>query len=558
MRNVIHNISERVTIMHVVIIWLAVNLCSACFTLLYSDEAYYALFADQLDFGYFDHPPMIALMIRTGSFIFKSELGVRFLPVIAVTVALYFIYRLAEVQKPVLFLAAIFSMLGLNILGFLALPDSPLLLFTVLFFLVYKRFLQKETILDSILLGLTMAAMLYSKYHGILIIFFTLISNLKLLRSGKFHLAALTGILLFSPHIIWQLNNDLVSISYHFFERSAPHYKVSFTYEYLLGQILYYGPVSVIFMFIAAIKFKSLNLFDKALTWNLWGIIGFFLLSSLKGRVEVNWTLPVIVPLLIFFMKFSVVKPVFASWFYFLAFPVIVIICLLRLEIAYPVLGLKINRINDLRGHKEFGKEIADKSHGLPVITNSYQKAGLISFYTNTFVPSINLNSRRNHFNIWHADDSLRFRKVAYVNNYLYEGSKIRNSYYKDYKVTIIDSLPVMNDIIISAGYRKLTVKANETVNIKVVLLSQKAPENYRDAGIFKTRLSACLYKEDKLLTEKICSLPVDLLFKEHSGEYDFPFVAPSENGNYRILISLKTSSLGTWSTKKTVNLTVR
>jgi 4-amino-4-deoxy-L-arabinose transferase-like glycosyltransferase len=209
MRYLIHNIRERIKIEHVIILWLAVNIVSAFFTRLYSDEAYYTLFAKQLDFGYFDHPPMIALMIRIGSFLLKNEIGVRLLSVIAITLALYFTYRLADVHKPVLFLTAIFSMFGLNILGFLALPDSPLLFFSVLFFLIYKKFLNKENILNSILLGVTMAAMLYSKYHGILILLFTIISNLKLLRSGKFRLAMVIAFLLFLPHIIWQLNNNL-------------------------------------------------------------------------------------------------------------------------------------------------------------------------------------------------------------------------------------------------------------------------------------------------------------------------------------------------------------
>ena len=552
-----HDITKKIRIAHVVIIWLAVNLISAFFFQLYSDEAYYVLFSNQLDFGYFDHPPMIALMIRIGSFIFKNELGVRLLSVLAVSIALFFTYKLANVNKPILFLAAIFSILGLNILGFMALPDSPLLLFTVLFFLVYKKFLQKENLHYSILLGLMMAAMLYSKYHGILIIFFTVISNLKLLKSKMFWVAALLGVLLFIPHLIWQYNHDFVSVSYHFFERSASHYKFSFTSEYLIGQILYYGPISVVFMVFAALKFRSSNLFEKALTWNLWGIIGFFLLSSLKGRVEVNWTLPMIIPLLIFFLKYSVEKPVFTRWFYIFAIPIFIIISLMRIEIAYPVINLKVDRLNDFRGQIEFGKEVIKKSKGLPVIANSYQKAGLLSFYTNAFVPSINVNSRRNQFNIWHACDSLRFKKVAFVNNYLVSGVKIENPLYSDYQVTFIDSLPVMNDIVITTGMRKLSVNQNEKIEINVILKSTKTPDNYRDAGDFFTRLNAGLYQGDNLLTEKICEVPIDVIFKNRNGECNFQFEAPAEKGEYQISIYLKTSGLGIWNTKKTISLTV-
>lgn len=487
---------KKITLTQVVFIWLVVNLVTAFFFQLYSDEAYYTLFSRQLDFGYFDHPPMIALMIRIGSFIFENELGVRLLSIFSFSAALFFTYKLAEVNKPILFLAAIFSILGLNILGFMALPDSPLLLFVVLFFMAYKRFLQKESMLNSILLGLAMVAMLYSKYHGILIIFFTVISNLKLLKSKNFWLASMLGVLMFIPHLIWQYNHDFVSVSYHFFERSASHYKFSFTYEYILGQILYYGPFSAIFMLFAALKFRQTNLFDKALVWNLWGVIGFFLLSSFKGSVEVNWTLPIIIPLLIFFLRYSVSKPIFTKWFYISAIPVFVLISIGRLEIVHPVFNLKVNRFDDFRGQKEFGKEVIEKCKGLPIITNSYQKAGLLSFYTNTFVPGINVNSRRNQFNVWNASDSLRFKKVAFVNDYLDTGIQIKNPLYNDYQVTFIDSLPVMNDIVITTGMRKLTVNQNEIIDINVTLSSTKTPDNYRDAGNFTTRLNAGLYNE--------------------------------------------------------------
>jgi hypothetical protein len=233
-------------------------------------------------------------------------------------------------------------------------------------------------------------------------------------------------------------------------------------------------------------------------------------------------------------------------------------IFILRLDIVYPVFDLRIDRLDDLRGHKEFGKEIVDKCKGLPIITNTYQKAGIVSFYTNTFTPSINLNSRRNQFNLWHSEDSLRFRKVAYINNYLKEGVLIQSPYYKNYKITIIDSLPVMNDILITADSGKLRVTNSETVNVKVTLVPRKTPENYRDAGNYSTRLYAGLYIDDNLLSEEVCILPIDLLLKRDKGEYSFKFKAPSEKGRYKIIVSLKTSELGTWSTKKTVSLIVR
>ena len=46
------------------LVWLALGLIQAGTTELLDDEAYYWVFSQHLDWGYFDHPPMTALLIR--------------------------------------------------------------------------------------------------------------------------------------------------------------------------------------------------------------------------------------------------------------------------------------------------------------------------------------------------------------------------------------------------------------------------------------------------------------------------------------------------------------
>ena len=49
------------------------------------DEAYYTLWSRSLSFGYLDHPPMVALLIRASTALFgDSELGVRALSLLLV------------------------------------------------------------------------------------------------------------------------------------------------------------------------------------------------------------------------------------------------------------------------------------------------------------------------------------------------------------------------------------------------------------------------------------------------------------------------------------------
>ena len=553
----IKSLVHKIKISHVILAWLILNLVSASFTILYNDEAYYWLYSSRLAWGYFDHPPMIALFIKAGTLLGKNEFFVRLFPVSGIAVALYCIYRLSGVQNPVLYLMSVLSVFALNLLGFLALPDAPLLLFTALFFVAYRRFLAKEDTLNTLLLALAMPAMLYSKYHGILVIFFTIVSNLKLIRSYRFLIAASLGLLLFIPHLVWQYCHGFVSFSYHVIERSASNYNFNVTVEYIIGQVLFYGPVTSVFIYWALIKHKAIDAFERALIWNAWGIAGFFLLSSLRGRVEPNWTLPALIPMLIIFMRYYEGRNDLLRRIYGFAPPVIILILLFRFQIVLPLINVPISRIDDIRNQKDFVKEVVAGSEGLPIVTGSYQKAGIISFYGGNFSPSINLNGRRNQFSIWHSSDSLRFHKVAYINNYMSEGVQIQNPSFRDFKITVIDSLPVMDDISISVLPLMADARMNQEFSISVLLSAGKPYDRYRDVERFKTRLYAQLYFKEKLVKEEICPIPVDILLDKYNGEYKFRFISPAEKGTYRIFFALKTSDLGTWSTGKVSGIKV-
>lgn len=48
-------------------LWWLCNLIQAAATELANDEAYYQMFAEHLAWGYFDHPPITALLVRLGA-----------------------------------------------------------------------------------------------------------------------------------------------------------------------------------------------------------------------------------------------------------------------------------------------------------------------------------------------------------------------------------------------------------------------------------------------------------------------------------------------------------
>ena len=120
----------------------------------------------------------------------------------------------------------------MNAYGFFTLPDTPLLFFTALFLWSYKKFIDNRSLSTALFMGVVMACLMYSKYHAVLVIFFVLMSNLRLVLDKYAWLAVIVSLLCYSPHFLWLYENDFISINYHLYER--PNDAYSFT-KYTLG-----------------------------------------------------------------------------------------------------------------------------------------------------------------------------------------------------------------------------------------------------------------------------------------------------------------------------------
>src|SRR5688572_24042306 len=131
--------------------WLILNLVQAWSTSLFDDEAYYWIYSKFPAWGYFDHPPMIAMLIKAGTGIFNGELGVRFFIVILNLLTIFIIEQLLNKKDPFLFYAICGSIAVAQIGGIIAVPDLPLLFFVSLYFLLYRRFVETMNLLNTFL-----------------------------------------------------------------------------------------------------------------------------------------------------------------------------------------------------------------------------------------------------------------------------------------------------------------------------------------------------------------------------------------------------------------------
>lgn len=406
-------------------IWGILNLVQARFTPLDNDEAYYWMYSKYLAWGYFDHPPMIALMIRIGYYLFHNELGVRLIVVLTQLVTLLVIWQIIykeqreKKENILLFFMIIVIMPVYNMFGFIATPDSPLIFFAAVFLLVYKRFLAGETWQNTFLLGISIAALMYSKYHSGLLIILIILSNPGLLKKIKFYIAAFISFLLFFPHLFWQYSNGFPSLKYHLIERVSS-FNFAHVPQYLASQFFYHNPFILLVLVWIMIKVRAKNLFDKALYYLITGFLIFFFLSSFRYRVEPQWTALISVPMIIILLNNVDYKSSIRGYIKWVAIVLFPLFLLARLACMIDFLPVSFFK-NEFHNKKQWVRDISSLAGDRPVVfTNSYQRPSVYTFYTGKFAHTLdNLSYRKTQYDIWDFEEKIHGKEVLYVPHFL-------------------------------------------------------------------------------------------------------------------------------------------
>lgn len=395
--------------------WLLLNLLQAAVTPLEPDEAYYWQYASRLDWGYFDHPPLVALLISLGRDWLPGGLGLRLGHVLAGTLVVAGLWHLAGKPRGrslQLFALLLFAQPMLQVYGFIATPDMPLILGTVLFLLAYRRWLHQPGATGVLLLGAGMALMLYAKYHGVLVIGFTVLSRPRLLLRPGFWLAGLFGALLFLPHLYWQYLHDYPSFRYHLAGRNDP-YELRFTLSYLLNQVLIFNPLLLYFYLFTFLRRRPRGRMERTWFVLLYGFWGFFLLNTLKGPAEPHWTALLVVPLTLVVLRELKARPNWVRPFLRLGYISAALFIGLRLWLMLPVDYLP-RGLQRTFANREWSEALARQAGDLPVVfENSYRNPSLYTFYTGRPAWSYtNTFYRPNQYDLWQADTALHNRPV--------------------------------------------------------------------------------------------------------------------------------------------------
>jgi len=409
-------------------VFLLLNLVQSYFTELIFDESYYWYYSQNMAWGYFDHPPMVALLIKISSLFFEGELGVRFMSCLLSAANLIVLWLLIDNPKKkdyvVHFFVLAFSMTLLNAYGFFTLPDTPLLFFTSCFLLAYKKFIEKPSLGLSILMGIVMACLMYSKYHAVLVILFVLFSNLNLLKNKFAWYAVIVALLCYTPHFYWLYDNNLVSIKYHLYERPNGAYSFEkYTLGYFVNLIAIFG-LTFPLMYYALFKTKARSLFNKALLFLTYGVLIFFFISSFNRRIQTQWIIIICIPMVVIVFNYMLANKSAMRWIYRLGLVNAALILYLRVGLVHQPLLFSV--FYESHGNKDWVKQIKDEVGAMPVVfENSYRRAPMYAFYSggSTTYSLNNVQYRKNQYSITDTEELVRNKKVLYVSGYITDGT---------------------------------------------------------------------------------------------------------------------------------------
>ncbi|SDE43552.1 Dolichyl-phosphate-mannose-protein mannosyltransferase [Mucilaginibacter pineti] len=408
-------------VIYFLLLWTALNALQAYTLEVHADEAYYWVFSRMMDWGFYYHPPMVAVFIRIGDTLMHNELGTRLVTLLSSTAAIYLIWlmlqRYAVSAKWFVVLTA--GILVFHVYGFTATPDAPLLFFAVLFYFFYQKYLDNDSWKLALVLGFVVACLMYSKYHGILLVGFTLLANLKLLKRGSFYFIVILALALYVPHLLWQYHHNFPAVNFNLFERSEGGFDITYGFNFLGAQLLIGGPLISWFLFYSAFTTKIKDAFIRCLMVNAIGVFAFFYLNTLKVDVQPHYTLIAFVPLIMLTLIRIKQKEINPAWLYRLAVANIVLIVAFRLCLVAGFDFLKQNgQLASYYGFHDWARAVQAKAGDSYVIMkDEYQNPSKYCYYTNS-LKGFAYDSRfyrTTQFDMWPLEDSLQHKKVYYL-----------------------------------------------------------------------------------------------------------------------------------------------
>lgn len=414
---------SRQNILIIAILFALFSATYNAFLPFFEDEAYYWLWSHHLELSYYDHPPMVAYFIKIFTLFGDSVWQIRLVNIFCFLGGGFFIFKTALYlfdEKTALYAFLIFIFSPAVTMGFtITTPDSPLILFwAASLYFAAKAFFEEKT-KYFIIAGALGGAALLSKYTGILLFvgyfIFILTYKPKLFLSKKLYLAIIFGLIVFSPVIIWNVQNDFSSFLFQYYHgTSTGNESIGFMHDLELfgGAFGIFGPVFftlLLYIFTQKEAYKNDRLFF-VLSITLF-TIGFFLYKGLYKKMELNWVAPAFASASIvvgyFIAKYDMKK----TFIWGIALSIL-IGSVVRFPLLFGLEGAR-NPHNRLFGQEELAKHIQDIPNE-NVYADYLTMASALTYYLkkDVYIP---IETRRSQFDEWQKDYNFTSKPGIYV-----------------------------------------------------------------------------------------------------------------------------------------------
>lgn len=347
---------------------------------LYVDEAYYWGWAQQLDWGYYSKPPMIAALIALttglcGDAVFCVKLGA----LLVYPLSTFLVFRLGQAlfdARTGLWAAALFLLMpGVAFSSLIISTDVLLLLFWTLGMLAFVLALQTNTWRHWLLVGVAGGLGLLSKYTMALFAPSALFALLLVpawrhhLLNPKLWLSAGLALLIFLPNLLWNAAHGWPTLQ-HTAEISnlsegALHWgELS---EFLGGQFAVFGPLSLLLLAVAARALPSSPAKTLLLTFSL-TFLGVITAQALLGRANANWAAPAFVGASVLVAHWGLKRP--RLLWMALLINAMLMLGVYHYDHAARLLGVELTGKSDpfkrVRGWDQLGQQCAERRMEAP------------------------------------------------------------------------------------------------------------------------------------------------------------------------------------------------
>jgi len=285
------------------------RLVAAAFTPLTFDEAYYWTWSKHLAGGYYDHPPMVAMVIRLGTMIAgDTPLGVRVASILLALPMSWAVYRTARIlfddiriaaSAAILLNATLMALVGTTIVT----PDAPLLVASAFVLYFLAKVMETGRGAWWLAVGVAVGCGLLSKYTAlffgaeILLWLLMVKAQRRWLVSPWPYLGGIVAFAIFSPVILWNADHQWVSFIKQIGRARVEGLTLKYFGEMLPTQFAFATPsvfiLGVLGLYALA-RGRAANAAGATLiNISVWVIFLYFVWHSLHDRVEANWLGPI-------------------------------------------------------------------------------------------------------------------------------------------------------------------------------------------------------------------------------------------------------------------------